>query len=65
MAMIKLKMKIANTSRRNIIDYSLLAGFVIAMGGAVVPGFMGGITPMFSKLGSMMIDATFFLFFNA
>ncbi len=48
-----------------LIDYFLIAGFVAVTAGTVVPGFADSMAPIFSKGGSIMIDAFFFLFFNA
>jgi len=59
------KLKLENMSYRNIIDYSLPVSFVAVAGGAVVPGFADSMTRFFSKLGSIVIDAFFFFFFNA
>jgi hypothetical protein len=59
------KLKLENMSYHNIIDYSLAIGFVAVIGGAVVPGFADSMTPIFSKLGSIVIDALFFFFFSA
>jgi Flp pilus assembly pilin Flp len=61
----KLELKLTNTSDHNLIDYSLIAGLVAVTAGTVVPGLADSMTPIFSKVGSITIDAFFFLFFNA
>jgi len=48
-----------------LIDYLLLAGLIAVTAGTVVPGFAHTMTPIFSKVGSITIDAFFFLFLNA
>ena len=61
----KLELKQTDTFCHNLIDYSLIAGFVAVTAGTVVPGLADSMSPIFSKVGSMMFDAFFFLFRNA
>jgi len=48
-----------------LIEYLLMAGFIAVTAGTVVPGFADNMTPIFSRVGSLMFDAFFFLFLNA
>jgi Flp pilus assembly pilin Flp len=48
-----------------LIDYLLIVGFVAVTAATVMPGFADSMAPIFSKGGSIMIDALFFLFLNA
>jgi hypothetical protein len=52
----KLELQFADTSGRNRIDYRLLAGGVIFSAGAVAPALAESISPVFSKLGSVLME---------
>ena len=43
-----------NTHAQDLIEYSLMAGFVATTAGAIMPGVAGGISTIFSKIGSVM-----------
>ena len=61
----KLGSRLTNTSYNNLIDYFLMAGFVAVTASAVMPELAESMQPIFSKIGSMMIDAFFFFFLSA
>jgi Flp pilus assembly pilin Flp len=47
-----------NTHGQDLIEYALMAGFVAVAAGAVMPGFASSISTIFSKVGSVMADAS-------
>jgi len=54
-----LKIKaLRDTSRQDLIEYALMAGFVAVAAGAVMPGVASSISTIFSKVGSVMAVAS-------
>jgi len=50
-----LKMKaLRDTRGQDLIEYSLMAGFVAVAAGAVMPGIASSISTIFSKVASVM-----------
>ena len=47
-----------NTHGQDLIEYALMAGFVAVAAGAVMPGIADSISTIFSKVGSVMADAS-------
>ena len=47
-----------NTHGQDLIEYALMAGFVAVAAGAVMPGIASSISTIFSKVGSVMADAS-------
>ena len=43
---------------QDLIEYALMAGFVAVAAGAVMPGVASSISTIFSKVGSVMADAS-------
>ena len=46
-----------NTRGQDLIEYSLMAGFVATAAGAIMPGVAGKISTIFSKVSSVMSTA--------
>ena len=46
------------TRGQDLIEYALMAGFVAVAAGAVMPGVASSISTIFSKVGSVMADAS-------
>jgi hypothetical protein len=61
----KLALQLEDTSGRNPIDYCLVAGCVIFSAAAVAPALADSMAPIFSRIGSVLMEGFFFLFFNA
>ena len=54
-----LKIKALRDHRgQDLIEYALMAGFVAVAAGAVMPGVASSISTIFSKVGSVMADAS-------
>ena len=54
-----LKIQALRDSRgQDLIEYALMAGFVAVAAGAVMPGVASSISTIFSKVGSVMADAS-------
>jgi len=52
------KLRILKDTRgQDLIEYALMAGFVAVAAGAIMPGVAGGISTIFSKVGSVMSNA--------
>ena len=49
----------------SLVDYLLMAGLIAVTAGTAVPRLADSMTPILSKVDSIMIDAFFFLFLNA
>ena len=47
-----------NTHGQDLIEYALMAGFVAVAAGDVMPGIASSISTIFSKVGSVMADAS-------
>jgi pilus assembly protein Flp/PilA len=47
-----------DTRGQDLIEYALMAGFVAVAAGAVMPGVASSISTIFSKVGSVMADAS-------
>ena len=47
-----------DTCGQDLIEYALMAGFVAVAAGAVMPGVASSISTIFSKVGSVMADAS-------
>jgi Flp pilus assembly pilin Flp len=43
---------------QDLIEYALMAGFVAVAAGAIMPGVASSINVVFSKVNSIMIDAS-------
>jgi Flp pilus assembly pilin Flp len=43
---------------QDLIEYALMAGFVAVAAGAIMPGVASSINVIFSKVNSLMIDAS-------
>ena len=46
-----------DTRGQDLIEYSLMAGFVAVAAGAIMPGVATSISTIFSKIGSVMTAA--------
>jgi pilus assembly protein Flp/PilA len=46
-----------DTRGQDLIEYSLMAGFVAVAAGAIMPGVSTNISKIFSKIGSVMTAA--------
>lgn len=54
-----LKLRILKcTSGQDLIEYSLMAGFVAVAAGAIMPGVASSISTIFSKVASVMVIAS-------
>ena len=47
-----------DTRGQDLIEYALMAGFVAVAAGAVMPGVASSISTIFSKVASVMADAS-------
>ena len=47
-----------DTRGQDLIEYALMAGFVAVAAGAIMPGVASSISTIFSKVGSVMADAS-------
>jgi len=47
-----------DTGGQDLIEYALMAGFVAVAAGAVMPGVASSISTIFSKVASVMADAS-------
>ena len=45
-------------SGQDLIEYALMAGFVAVAAGAIMPGVSTSISTIFSKVGSVLSDAS-------
>jgi hypothetical protein len=61
----KLALNLTNKTGHGLFAYSLLFAFATFGAFAVIPGAPSSISTIFSRIGSVIIDAFFFLFFNA
>jgi Flp pilus assembly pilin Flp len=43
---------------QDLIEYALMAGFVAVAAGAIMPGVASSINVIFSKVNSIMVDAS-------
>ena len=46
-----------DTKGQDLIEYTLMAGFVAVAAGAIMPGVSNSISSIFSKVGSVLITA--------
>ena len=54
-----LKLKVmADTKGQDLIEYALMAGFVAVAAGAIMPGIATQISTIFSKISSVMSNAS-------
>jgi pilus assembly protein Flp/PilA len=54
-----LKLKIwKDTKGQDLIEYALMAGFVAVAAGAIMPGVATSISTIFSKISSVMTNAS-------
>jgi pilus assembly protein Flp/PilA len=47
-----------DTRGQDLIEYALLAGFVAVAAGAIMPGVSSSISTIFSKVSSVMVNAS-------
>ena len=47
-----------DTRGQDLIEYALMAGFVAVAAGAIMPGVASSINVIFSKINSIMIEAS-------
>lgn len=47
-----------DTKGQDLIEYALMAGFVAVAAGAIMPGVSTSISRIFSKVGSVMTNAS-------
>ena len=47
-----------DTRGQDLIEYSLMAGFVAVAAGAIMPGVSSNVSKIFSKVGSVMTAAS-------
>lgn len=47
-----------DTRGQDLIEYALMAGFVAVAAGAIMPGVSTNISKIFSKIGSVMVNAS-------
>ena len=54
-----LKLKVMKDTRgQDLIEYALMAGFVAVAAGAIMPGVATSISTIFSKISSVMTNAS-------
>jgi pilus assembly protein Flp/PilA len=54
-----LKLKVMKDTRgQDLIEYALMAGFVAVAAGAIMPGVASSISQIFSKVASVMTNAS-------
>jgi pilus assembly protein Flp/PilA len=54
-----LKLKVMKDTRgQDLIEYALMAGFVAVAAGAIMPGVASSISQIFSKIASVMTNAS-------
>jgi pilus assembly protein Flp/PilA len=54
-----LRLRILKDTRgQDLIEYALMAGFVAVAAGAIMPGVSTSISTIFSKIGSVMTNAS-------
>jgi pilus assembly protein Flp/PilA len=54
-----LKLKVMKDTRgQDLIEYALMAGFVAVAAGAIMPGVSTSISTIFSKIASVMTNAS-------
>ncbi len=54
-----LKLKVMKDTRgQDLIEYALMAGFVAVAAGAIMPGVATSISTIFSKIASVMTNAS-------
>ena len=53
-----LRLRFKDTKGQDLIEYALMAGFVAVAAGAIMPGVADSISEIFSKIGSVMTDAS-------
>jgi pilus assembly protein Flp/PilA len=54
-----LKMRVWRDTRgQDLIEYALMAGFVAVSAGAIMPNVAGSISNIFSKVSSVMLQAS-------
>ena len=56
-AVLKLKV-LGDTRGQDLIEYSLMAGFVAVAAGAIMPNVAESISTIFSQISSVMTDAS-------
>ena len=54
---VKLQCILNDTRGQDLIEYSLMAGFVAVAAGAIMPGVSQSISTFFSKVNSLMVAA--------
>jgi pilus assembly protein Flp/PilA len=47
-----------DTRGQDLIEYALMAGFVAVSAGAIMPGVASSINVIFSKVNSILVDAS-------
>jgi len=47
----------ANTTAQDLVEYSLMAGFVAVAAGALMPGVATNISRIFSQVGSILFNS--------
>ena len=47
-----------DTHGQDLVEYALMAGFVAVTAGAIMPGVASSISTIFSKVGSVMVNAS-------
>ena len=55
---VKLQTLVKDTRGQDLIEYALMAGFVAVAAGAIMPGVASSINIIFSKVNSLMIEAS-------
>ena len=55
---VTLQQLVKDTKGQDLIEYALMAGFVAVAAGAIMPGVASSINIIFSKVNSLMIEAS-------
>jgi pilus assembly protein Flp/PilA len=48
---------LSETGGQELIEYALMAGFLVMTAGALMPGISNGVSTVFSQIASVMTDA--------
>ena len=55
---VTLQQLVKDTKGQDLIEYALMAGFVAVAAGAIMPGVASSINIVFSKVNSIMVQAS-------
>jgi pilus assembly protein Flp/PilA len=54
----KIRLSFEDTKAQDLIEYALMAGFVAVSAGAIMPGVATSISTIFSKISSVIFNAS-------